>query len=43
LLGKDQFGFRKGKRNRDAFRMLRTNFGHRTRIVCVLHRLSEGI
>jgi len=49
ILGEDQFGFRRGKGSGDAVLMLnaesniRTNFGHRSRIVRLLHRLAKGI
>jgi hypothetical protein len=49
VLGEDQFGFRRGKGTGDIMLMLnseinvRTNFGHRSRIVRFLHRLAKGI
>jgi hypothetical protein len=43
----DLFGFRRGKRkkerNWDAENNVRTKFGHRFRIVCLLQRLGEDI
>ena len=47
ILG-DQFGFRSGKGNGDAMLTvnaesnIRTNFGHRSRIVRLLHRPAKG-
>jgi len=49
VLGEDQFGFRRGKGSGNAMLMLnaesnvRTNFGHRSRIVRLLHRLAKDI
>jgi hypothetical protein len=49
VLGEDQFGFRRGKGTGDVMLMLnaesniRANFGHRSRIVRLLHRLAKGI
>jgi hypothetical protein len=49
VLVEDQFGFRRGKGTGDAMLMLnaasniKTNFGHRSRIVRLLHRLVKGI
>ena len=45
VLGEDQFGFRRGKGSGDtmlnAESNIRTNFGHRSRIVRLLHRLAK--
>jgi hypothetical protein len=49
VLGEEQFGFRRGKGTGNAKLMLnaenniRTNFGQRSRIVRLLHRLSKDI
>jgi len=49
VLGEEQFGFRRAKGTGDAMLMLnaesniRTNFGHGSRIVRLLHRLAKGI
>ena len=43
LLGKDKFGFRKGKRTRLAENNIRRTFRSRWKIVCLLHRLADGI
>jgi len=45
VLGEDPFGFRRGNGTRDSNGMLniRMNFRNRQGIVCMLHRLAEGI
>jgi hypothetical protein len=47
ILGENQFGFRRGKRTRDAVGMMRIIAERTLEIdegtVCLLHRLAEGI
>ena len=46
VLGEDQFGFRTGKRTRDAIGMMRITAERTLEIVeelCLFHRLAEGI
>jgi hypothetical protein len=44
VLEEDHLGFRKGKETRGAIVLLKIiHFGHRQGIVCMIHRLADGI
>jgi hypothetical protein len=47
VFGADHFGIRRGKKEKgmhwNAKNNIRTNFRHGSAIVCLLHRLAEGI